>query len=244
MDPGGNVMDSTPDVPAGAPDREPAAVVRIPRRSPWWQGKIGPAFWTIASLFSLTVNIILIVLLILVSKYLFPLKDLISQQLLGGLYYNFVRMDQARIKTEVKVTDTIRVKDSIPVVFDLPLAQETRIVLTQRTPINGATIFLNGQAVPIDIILPAGTGLNIRLNMTVPVNQTVPVVLDVPIELSVPVEIPLQETELHEPFIGLQDVISPYYWQLGRLPDSWEEVIRCALRIEGVCAPSIEEERP
>jgi hypothetical protein len=237
-------MDNTPEVPAEDPDQGSTGDREMPRRTHLWQGKIGPAFWTIASLFSISVSVLLTVLIILIGKQIFPIKDLLSQQLLGGLYYNFVRMDQARIKTEVTVTDTIRVSDSIPVIFDLPLTQETRVVLTQNTPINGATIFLNGQAVPIDIILPAGTALNIRLNMTVPVNQTVPVELDVPVELSVPVEIPLQETELHEPFIGLQEVVSPYYWQLAGLPDSWAEVLSCALGIERGCPRSTEGEVP
>jgi len=101
-----------------------------------WQGKIWPAFWTVASLLSLSVNILLIVILVLVGKQLFPLKQLLTQQLLGGLYYNFVQMDQAQIKTEVLVTDRIHVSDSIAVTFDLPLSQDTRVVLTRDTPIN------------------------------------------------------------------------------------------------------------
>lgn len=200
-----------------------------------WQGRILPAFWTVASLLSLAVNVVLIVILILVGKQLFPLKQLLTQQLLGGLYYNFVQMDQAQIKTEVLVTDTIHVSDSIAVTFDLPLSQDTRVVLTRDTPINRATIFLNNQAVPIDIMLPAGTPLDIRLDMSVPVNQTVPVELDVPVNLRVPVTIPLNETELHDPFIGLQEVVSPYYWQLTGLPDSWSELLLCTPGADWLC---------
>jgi hypothetical protein len=190
-----------------------------------WQGRIGPAFWTVACILSLTVNVILVVLLILLGRNLFAIKELIHQQLVGGLYYNFVLMDQAKIKTTVQVEDTIHVEDSMPVVFDLPLEQDTTVVLTKETPINNATIVLNGQPVPIDIVLRKGTPLNIHLDLTVPVSQTIPVSLDVPVNLTVPVEIPLSETELHRPFVGLQNVISPYYWELSRLPDSWEEAM-------------------
>jgi hypothetical protein len=32
--------------------------------------------------------------------------------------------------------------------------------------------------------------------------------------LTVPVDIPLNQTELHEPFTGLQQVVSPLFWLL------------------------------
>jgi hypothetical protein len=38
------------------------------------------------------------------------------------------------------------------------------------------------------------------------------------------VDIPLNQTDLHQPFVGLQDVVKPYYNLLETLPDSWEEV--------------------
>jgi len=42
----------------------------------------------------------------------------------------------------------------------------------------------------------------------------VPVTTTVPINLNVPVDIPLQQTELHKPFIGLQQVVAPFYQML------------------------------
>jgi hypothetical protein len=56
------------------------------------------------------------------------------------------------------------------------------------------------------IILPAGAELPIFIdNLVVPVDQEVPAILDVP------VDIPLDQTELHEPFVGLQKVVEPWY---------------------------------
>jgi hypothetical protein len=110
------------------------------------------------------------------------------------------------------------------------------VVLSQDTPITGATIFLNGAAVPLDLVLSEGTILNIQLDLTVPVSQTVPVILDVPVDLTVPVDIPLNETELHQPFVGLQNVISPYYWQLSAPPNSWQETPLCALESDLLCS--------
>ena len=231
-----------PDSGATEPIAESARTQSIDYRRYLWQGRIGPAFWTVASAFSLTVNVILIVILVLLARQLFSLKGVLNQQLLGGLYYNFVRMDQANITTTVQVEDTIHVNDTIPVVFDLPLEQVTDVTLTRNTPIDGATVFLNGQAVPLDLILPEGTELTIRLDMTVPVNQTVPVVLEVPVSLSVPVDIPLDETELHQPFVGLQEVVSPYYWEIAGAPDSWGETPLCGNLTAWMCAWLLEPE--
>jgi hypothetical protein len=55
------------------------------------------------------------------------------------------------------------------------------------------------------IVLPQGTNLPIVLNLTVPVDTTVPVTLNVD------VDIPLENTQLHEPFAGLQEVVKPFY---------------------------------
>jgi hypothetical protein len=55
------------------------------------------------------------------------------------------------------------------------------------------------------VTLPAGTPLSVNLNFNLPVQTSIPVHLDVP------VNIPMTETELHEPFVGLQDVVRPIY---------------------------------
>jgi len=199
---------------------------RVPREA-FWQGKFAPAFWTVASILSLVVNVILLLVLIVLGRQLFALKGLVQDGLIGGLYDNFVLMDQARIHTTIQVDDTIQVVDRIPVQFDLPLKQNTTVVLTSDTTIPGATVYLNESAVRTTVVLPAGTPLDISLNLTVPVDTTIPVTLDVPVNLEVPVDIPLSETELHDPFTGLQEVVSPYQDLLTSLPDSWEETPIC-----------------
>ncbi len=186
-----------------------------------WQGKVLPAFWTIASALSIVINIVLIVAVLILAGELFSIKKLVQVQLVDGLYENFVKMDDAHIQTTIQVSDTIQLHDSIPVVFDLPLKQGTEIKLTKDTPIKKANVILNGQPVPTDIILKEGTRMSIALDLVVPVNQQVPVELSVPVKLTVPVDIPLSQTELHEPFAGLQDVVAPYKKFLDGLPNSW-----------------------
>lgn len=208
-----------------------------------WQRKVAPAFWTVASVLSLVINLILIVALILVGRQLFALKGIVEQDLLGGLNDNFALMDEAHIITTVDIATTIQVVDTIPVVFDLPLSQSTTVVLTEDTLMPGTWVDLETQGTgiylsidaPADITLPEGTELNIRLDLVVPVSQTVPVLLNVPVNLSVPIDIPLNETELHGPFTGLQDVVSPYQSMLSTLPNAWEETPMCGPLTNWLC---------
>ena len=199
---------------------------RVPRRV-IWQGKVAPAFWTIASVLSLTVNAILILILLVLGRQLFALKDLVQEGLIGGLYTNFVLMDQAHIQTTIEVKDTIQVSDKIPVVFDLPLQQDTVVTLVEDVSIPETIVYLNGSPVRTTVVLPQGTPLNITLDLVVPVNATIPITLQVPVTLKVPVDIALDQTELHAPFTGLQQVVSPYQELLSSLPSSWDETPVC-----------------
>jgi len=203
-------------------------------RRVFWQGKFGPAFWTITGVISLVVNIILIIIVIILGQQLFVLNDIVENGLIGGLHRNFVAMDEATIVT------TVTVEDTIPVQFDLPVTAKTTVVLTEPTPIEGASVIITTGVLninaPADIVLPAGLELPIELGITVPVDQEVPVVLEVP------VNIPLNETELHEPFVGLRQVVEPYQGLLGELPDSWEETPLCQGVAGQVCVLLINTE--
>lgn len=199
-----------------ASSRQPSAPTRW--RALLWQGKIGPAFWTVTGVFSLLVNLVLVVVLLLLAQHLFTLKQVVQKQLLGGLSANFAAMDNAVIRT------TVQVHDQIPVVFDLPVQADTVVVLSQDTVIRGARVNLvtGGLQIvsaPANIVLPKGTRLPVKLSITVPVKTQVPV------NLTVPVSIPLKETELHRPFVGLQQVVAPYQRLLEQTPDSWDAVL-------------------
>jgi hypothetical protein len=189
----------------------------------WQGGQFQPAFWTTASVISLVTNVILIVIVVVLLNYLFVLKDLVGNKLIGGLYDNFVLMDNAHIITDINVDTTI------PVKFDLPLSQGTTVTLLDDTPISGATIYLNGAPVALDINLPKGAELGINLDLIVPV--------DANIDVSIPVhvDIPLNKTELHEPFTGLQEVVKPYDQMLRPLPNAWKEAPFCGRFTGWIC---------
>jgi len=165
-----------------------------------------PAFWTIASILSLTVNIILIVILLLIFRMLGAIQATANDQasgLLGGLYTNFVKMDQATIISNIPVDA------SIPLNITVPVQTTTQITLAQSATIPNAHVRIDTAQMKLDadavVTLPANTPLMVNLNFQLPVQNSVPV------HLEVPVKIPLNRTELHEPFVGLQKVVQPWY---------------------------------
>ncbi len=164
------------------------------------------AFWDIAAALSLAINAVLIGALLVMARQINTLKQTISGGLLGGLYSSFVDMDKANIST------TIRVDAQIPLNFNLPLQQNTTVVLTDNVSIPRAHVVINTPlfniSAPANVTLPSGTNLPIALNMSIPVQATIPV------SLQVPVNIPLAGTGLHTPFQGLQQAIRPYYCML------------------------------
>src|SRR3990172_6692927 len=188
------------------------------------------SFKGFAILFSFIVNVIFVLLLVVVIGFAFQIKKNIAGPLIGGLYSSFVQMDAAHIQTSIPVNTTIQVSDTIPVVFDLPLQQNTNVILSENTLITGASVSIAGGVLqlnnaPTTIFLPKGAVLPVTLNLTVPVSQTVPVSLSVPVDIPVVVDIPLEQTQLHQPFSSLRDLFAPYYGVVSLLPDSWGEFV-------------------
>ena len=171
--------------------------------------KLLRALWTIASVISMTANVIVVIILLLAlwlfRGYKIPegIDIMVLNNLLSGLYSNFELMDAATISASIPV------EDQIPVQFDLELKQPTTVTLSEDVTINGAYVVINTAVIDISapavVTLPAGTNLPILLDLVVPVDKQVPV------NLNVAVDIPLNETELHTPFVGLQDVVKPLY---------------------------------
>lgn len=203
------------------PSSEPSAPVAAKKRSKAAPGsgyksyKFLPAFWTIASIVSFTVNIVMLIVVIFLLQNFNTVGVTatgISEHLLRGLYVNFVKMDQAHIRT------TIPVSQEIPVQFTLNVSGPTNVTLSEDVSITGALVTVNTGGLNINraranIVLPQGTVLPIFIdNLVVPVDQRVLA------ELNVDVDIPLNETELHEPFVGLREVVEPFYCLIETCP--------------------------
>jgi hypothetical protein len=180
-----------------------------------YQRKFFPAFWTVASIFSLIINVILIAILVSVGHNLFELKALISDGLVTPAANSLELMDKAHIVTTVPVETTVRLQDTLPVNFDLQINENMQLLMTEDTTINGAYIYLNNTAVATDLTLPAHTPLQTDFNATVPVSTTVPVDITVPVTLQVPVDIAVDQTDLHQSIVGLQTAIEPYEVVMG-----------------------------
>jgi len=173
------------------------------------QEKFLRALWTMTSLISMAVNVVVIIVLIVL---LWAYRDIklpegvdvtMVNKLLSGLYSNFEKMDRATIET------VIPVDAQIPLDITVPVQTTTQITLSETVNIPNAQVVINTGGLNINstarVTLPAGTPLTVNLNFDLPVRDTIPV------HLEVPVKIPMAETELHEPFVGLQDVLRPLY---------------------------------
>lgn len=196
--------------PSGTPTPPPAAPPPVqlaaPQPAPRSGFHFGPAFWTITGLLSLAVNGVLIAVLIYLVTSTSALQlsaASAGNNVLAGLYTNFEKMDRASI------TSTIPVDAQIPLTLNVPIQQTTRITLASDAVIQNARVRITSSALNIDapasVTLPAGTSLDVALAFNVQVQDSVPV------HLEVPVNIPLSQTQLHEPFTGLQQVVKPWY---------------------------------
>jgi hypothetical protein len=180
------------------------------RRTSFWE-----AFKNLAIVFSFTVNLVLvIVLLLLVQSVIFPTKTDVVEPMLDNLQGAVNALDDATI------VRTISIDEQVPVNFTLPLKQSTTVVLSRDVEINRPAQFVfpaGGGYIQGNVILtlPAGQELPILLDMDVPVNNQIPV------QFPVEVTIPLRETELNRVVIELNSVLGPVRDLLDSLPDGF-----------------------
>ncbi len=193
----------------------------------FWQGKPWQAFKNFAIIFSFIFNAIFLIVLLVAAPLIIPIVNDVAEPLVGGLNDSFVQMGQA------KIARTIEVNDVIPIAFTLPLSTETVVTTTAAVPLQ----------VPAEFILPDGGGtirgivaIELPANLPLPVQLAleVPVDQQIPVALSVDVNIPLQETELGQPFDQLQQLFAPLNRLLTSLPSSNEELLQ---RLRGRSLP-------
>jgi hypothetical protein len=197
---------------AAKPKAEPKAKPATPARTNYSEWRFLPTFWTIASVISMLVNIGVVIALIFVIYLLGGTRSALAfaqnqaNGLLGGLHNNFVKMDAASIKAQIPVSA------NIPLNITVPVKTTTQITLAEAAVIRNAQVIINTGSLDINasatVTLPANTPLTVNLDFPLQVTDTIPV------SLPVDVNIPLNQTELHDPFVGLQKVVEPYYCML------------------------------
>ncbi len=180
------------------------------------------AFKSIAILFSFLVNIVLVVVVaILVPRAdsILSLKTEIAEPLLVELDQAFAALEETTIQSTIYITDTIAV------VFDFRLEQNTDVILTQPVPlampaqfvISGGGGTINGTVI---MSLPQGQALPVALRINVPVSTTVPIFM------TVPVTIDLAEAGIGPAIEQLRAVFTPITGFVESLPDTTEELLQ------------------
>ena len=139
---GNGVKPPTPPVSVPESSAPTPAAVEQPAivRTSGWRLKLLPAFWTIASIMSISVNIVLLAALLIALQLLGAIQLTADDQvsgLLGGLYNNFVKMDQASI------ISTIPVDANIPLNIVVPVQTTTQITLAESVTIPNAHVRIN-----------------------------------------------------------------------------------------------------
>jgi hypothetical protein len=176
----------------------------------------GKIIWGFMVIFSFVVNLVLLAVVAILGVYIFNIKNDVADPLLKGLHSSFVGLDQATIDW------TIPVRDSVVAQFTLPLETDTTVVLTDDVPltvsadISGPVSIFNAT---VALTLPEGTILPVALDLDVPVDEVIPVNLDVR------AVIPLEETQLHDPFDNLRYTFEPIILALDNLPNDFPSAI-------------------
>lgn len=166
------------------------------------------AFERFALIFSFSMNVILLIVVLVLLGLLLPIKNQVARPMMSQVMGEIDRLGTTHIQTTVTVEDEIQVK------FDLPLDQAVDVTTTAAVPITTDAYFTlpNGGGYirgTVNIDLPADTKLPVRLNTTVPVDQMVPV------KLTVPVDINLGDTDLKVSVDNFKALLEPIDAMLG-----------------------------
>lgn len=181
--------------------------------------KLWPAFKNVAILFSFSLNVLMLGVLIIAAFWVIPSVNQLAKPIVGDLSRSVDDMVSAHI------VQTIQVQDQIPINFELPVSTVTNAEIMQAVPMAVDTSFvlpagggtINGT---VYFELPQGTLLPVALNINVPVSQTVP------IQMTVGVDIALEETEMGPPLLDLKKVIAHFDQFLVDFPASNREFFK------------------
>ena len=161
---------------------------------------------------SMFVNLILIVVVLALVSQIGAIKMAVAG-VLGELDSAFEGLGRSNI------VDTIHIDQQVPVRFDLPLQQDTSVVIQSPVPLNMPTTFslgpfgtINGT---VSLSLPSGTSLPIHISMQVPVSNTIAVKFDQPVSIN------LYNRGLGLVVDKLRASLAPLIHLVNQLPDAF-----------------------
>ena len=174
-----------------------------------------PRLWKAMIITSFVVNMILMAILIGGGYFYWRWKTEIASTTVG--VQGFAHDNVAELRDVVQQLQAAHIKTTIPLNQPLPLKglgvvvplhQEPTVSLVDPVQLNldGADINLGAgnqlHAQNISLVLPAGTLLKIKLDMSIPLDD-----VTIPIKLDVPVDIAMANTELAPQFRRLGNVV-------------------------------------
>lgn len=194
--------------------------------------------WRFMVFFSFVVNLVLVVVLLGLVIFIFPIKNNIADPLIGGLHATAQGLGEATIDWTIPVrtdlpialdvpinagtiTSTVEQINGVPVA---PIPGETVVRLTRPVPLNVSAVIdlpgLNASNVPatVSLTLPEG------LNLPVALDLQVSLATEIPVELDVRAVIPLNQTQLSDPIQTLGLLFEPLAIGLHNLPSDFGEV--------------------
>ena len=179
------------------------------------RAKFWSAFQKFALIFSFSLNVIFLLILISLVKLLIPINSSILAPLVSDLNISFEDMNKANI-----VYDVPEGKANIQLGLDIQ--KDITVTLTEDVPLVEPITFMIGDLGVINgtaaLTLRQGTKLPIALNLPVLISDTATV------DLLDPISIPLKDTELGPPFVRLQERFGPLDAWLHKLPPDNDDV--------------------
>src|SRR6266511_4739116 len=189
-----------------------------------------PALWKAMIITSFAINLILIGVLVGALFFVWRWQP----QLLGTItgVRGFAQGEVGELRDVVQQLQAAHIKTTIPLNQPLPLKglgvvvplhQEPTVSLVDPVQLNldGADINLGAgnqlHAQNISLVLPAGTLLKIKLDMSIPLDD-----VTIPIKLDVPVDIAMANTELAPQFRRLGNVVDRLVYPAKDLIDLQE----------------------
>lgn len=155
-------------------------------------------FWTVGAILSVIANLVL--LSMLTAGRGFSASGA-TAGVLPGIYASLEQMDDAHIRT------TVPVQTSITLDTTVPTSASTQITLSRDLFVRGAHVTINSSGLsidsPADITLPAGTIMEVSLDLALPLQAAVPVSAEVPVDIA------MRDTELHAAIQALKDALRP-----------------------------------
>ncbi len=190
--PNGDRWPSAPSVPAYGEFEMPSAPSGT-------HSRLLRSFWTVGAGLSVLANVVLLSLLI-GGRGLPGWAG--SDRELVAVYTSLEKLDNAHIRASIPMQSDLSLDTTVPV------QTSTRISLATDLYVRGAHVTINASGLsidaPADITLPAGTEMDVNLDLVLPIKAALPATADVPVDIAI------RDTELHAAIQALKDSLRPH----------------------------------